>query len=159
MKAGTETTSTMKNDDCDLQMLHYSLDVPNSSVVQFVVKWGFISGIDTRFKTKSAYMTFNCESRIRGYVKEVKVLILWINPQVSGLISNSLVSCLCSQVDQATKSIQKAKVRAEFLKASKCLAEMLKTARYNGCYFNRTEKEPDRLCTQEGWFTCQVLQE
>lgn len=35
---------------------------------------------------------------------------------------------------------------------------MLKAARYNGCYFDRTEKEADRLCTREGWFTCQVYQ-
>uniref|UniRef100_A0A1A8PFK5 DNA fragmentation factor subunit beta n=2 Tax=Nothobranchius TaxID=28779 RepID=A0A1A8PFK5_9TELE len=88
----------------------------------------WFSGVDTRFKTKSAYMKFNCESRIRGYMKEV---------------------------DDATRSIQKAKVKAEFLKASKCLLEMLKSARYNGGYFDRTEKEPERLCTREGWFTCQ----
>ncbi|XP_035513078.1 DNA fragmentation factor subunit beta [Morone saxatilis] len=88
----------------------------------------WFKGVDARFKTKAAYMKYNCESRIRGYVKEV---------------------------DDATKSIQKAKVKAEFLKASKCLVEMLKAAKYNGCYFDRTEKEPDRLCTREGWFTCQ----
>uniref|UniRef100_A0A671TZF4 DNA fragmentation factor subunit beta n=2 Tax=Sparus aurata TaxID=8175 RepID=A0A671TZF4_SPAAU len=88
----------------------------------------WFKGVDTRFKTKSAYMKFNCESRIRGYMKEL---------------------------GEATKSIQKAKVKAEFQKASECLGEMLKAARYNGCYFDRTEKEPDRLCTQEGWFTCQ----
>ncbi|XP_005939092.1 DNA fragmentation factor subunit beta [Haplochromis burtoni] len=88
----------------------------------------WFQGVDSRFKTKSAYMKYNCESRIRGYLKEL---------------------------DDATKSIQKAKVRAEFLKTSQSLAEMLKTAKYNGCYFDRTEKQPDRLCTQEGWFTCQ----
>ncbi|XP_023257369.1 DNA fragmentation factor subunit beta [Seriola lalandi dorsalis] len=85
-------------------------------------------GVEARFKTKSAYMKSNCESRIRGYMKEV---------------------------DAATKTIQKAKVRAEFLKTSKSLVEMLKAARYNGSYFDRTETEPARLCTQEGWFTCQ----
>ncbi|XP_017266858.1 DNA fragmentation factor subunit beta [Kryptolebias marmoratus] len=88
----------------------------------------WFSGIDARFKTKSAYMKFNCESRIRGYMKEV---------------------------DDATKTIQKAKIKAEFLKASKCLLEMVKNARYNGSYFDRTEEESDRLCTREGWFTCQ----
>ncbi|KAK2851128.1 hypothetical protein Q5P01_007404 [Channa striata] len=88
----------------------------------------WFQGVDTRFKTKSAYMKFNCESRIRGYIKEV---------------------------DDVTRTIQKAKVRAEFLKSSKCLADMLKTAKYNGSYFDRTEKEPNRLCTREGWFTCQ----
>ncbi|XP_061591041.1 DNA fragmentation factor subunit beta [Cololabis saira] len=88
----------------------------------------WFTGVDTRFKTKSAYMKSNCESRIRGYMKEV---------------------------DDASKNIQKAKVREEFLKTSKSLVEMLKTARYNGSYFDRTEKEPNRLCTREGWFTCQ----
>ncbi|KAM9343992.1 DNA fragmentation factor subunit beta isoform 1-T1 [Pholidichthys leucotaenia] len=85
-------------------------------------------GVDARFKTKSSYMKFNCESRIRGYMKEL---------------------------DDTTKLIQKAKVRAEFVKTSECLTEMLRAARYNGCYFDRTEKEPNRLCTREGWFTCQ----
>lgn len=88
----------------------------------------WFQGVDARFKTKSAYMKYNCESRIRGYLKEL---------------------------DDATKTIQKAKVRAEFLKTSQSLAEKLKTAKYNGCYFDRTEKQPDRLCTREGWFTCQ----
>ncbi|XP_038123488.1 DNA fragmentation factor subunit beta [Cyprinodon tularosa] len=88
----------------------------------------WFNGVDSRFKTKSAYMKFNCESRIRGYMKEV---------------------------DGATQSIQKAKVRAEFLKTSKCLGEMLKEDKYNGKYFDRTEKESGRLCTKEGWFTCQ----
>ncbi|KAE8293198.1 DNA fragmentation factor subunit beta [Larimichthys crocea] len=88
----------------------------------------WFKGVDTRFKTKSAYMRYNCESRIRGYMKEVV---------------------------EATKTIEKAKVRTEFEKASRSLAEMLKNARNNGSYFDRTEEEPDRLCTQEGWFTCQ----
>ncbi|KAF3860139.1 hypothetical protein F7725_000394 [Dissostichus mawsoni] len=86
----------------------------------------WFKGVDDRFKTKSAYMKFNCEGRMRGYMKEVH---------------------------GATKTIQKAKVREEFLKTSKSLSEMLKTAKNNGCYFDRTEKE--RLCTREGWFTCQ----
>ncbi|XP_037628157.1 DNA fragmentation factor subunit beta [Sebastes umbrosus] len=85
-------------------------------------------GVDARFKTKSAYMKFNCESRIRSYTKEL---------------------------DDAAKTVEKAKVREELLKTSKSLAQMLKTAKYNGCYFDRTEKEPDRLCTPNGWFTCQ----
>lgn len=33
--------------------------------------FGSIPGVDVRFKTKSAYMKYNCESRIRGYMKEV----------------------------------------------------------------------------------------
>ncbi|XP_034027353.1 DNA fragmentation factor subunit beta [Thalassophryne amazonica] len=89
---------------------------------------GWFSGVDARFKTKAAYMKFNCESRIRSYMKEV---------------------------EDAKKSIQKTKVEAEFRKTSKCLTDMLKSAKYNSCYFDRTEQKPKRLCTQEGWFTCQ----
>ncbi|XP_012722227.2 DNA fragmentation factor subunit beta [Fundulus heteroclitus] len=88
----------------------------------------WFNGVDARFKTKSAYMKHNCESRIRGYMREV---------------------------NDTTKSIQKAKVKAEFLKTSQCLVEMLKNDKYNGNYFDRTEKESGRLCTKEGWFTCQ----
>lgn len=62
------------------------------------------------------------------------------------------------QVDNATNGTQKAKVKEEFLKTSKCLVEMLKNDKYNGKYFDRTEKESGRLCTKEGWFTCQVRQ-
>uniref|UniRef100_A0A3Q2PP69 DNA fragmentation factor subunit beta n=1 Tax=Fundulus heteroclitus TaxID=8078 RepID=A0A3Q2PP69_FUNHE len=88
----------------------------------------WFNGVDARFKTKSAYMKHNCESRIRGYMREV---------------------------NDTTKSIQRAKVKAEFLKTSQCLVEMLKNDKYNGNYFDRTEKESGRLCTKEGWFTCQ----
>lgn len=118
---------------------------------------GVVSGIDARFKTKSAYMKFNCESRIRSYMKEVRLLIVLMNPQASCTSFSPLVFFrLCPQVISVTKTVQKARVKAEMEKASKCLVEMLKTAKYNGCYFDRTEKEPDRLCTPQGWFTCQV---
>lgn len=59
------------------------------------------------------------------------------------------------EVDEATKSIDKPKVKDELLKASKSFTEMLKEAKYNGCYFDRTGKTSERLCTPEGWFTCQ----
>ncbi|KAM4609914.1 DNA fragmentation factor subunit beta [Polymixia lowei] len=88
----------------------------------------WFQGVDARFKTKSAYMKYNCESRIRGYMKEVT--------SVAGAIG-------------------KPKVKAEFMKTTNYLIAMLKTAKHNGCYFDRTEKEANRLCTQEGWFTCQ----
>lgn len=60
------------------------------------------------------------------------------------------------QLVEATKSIQDDKVRSRFVKASEFLVETLKAAKYNSCYFGRTEKKQDRLCTKEGWFTCQV---
>ncbi|XP_024149247.1 DNA fragmentation factor subunit beta [Oryzias melastigma] len=88
----------------------------------------WFSGVDSRFKTKSAYMKYNCASRIRSYLKEV---------------------------DLATKSINKARVREEYSRSCKFLAERLKGDSYNGSYFDRTAEEPHRLCTQQGWFTCQ----
>uniref|UniRef100_H3D014 DNA fragmentation factor subunit beta n=1 Tax=Tetraodon nigroviridis TaxID=99883 RepID=H3D014_TETNG len=84
-------------------------------------------GVGPWFKTKSDYMKHSCRSRIRGYTREVK----------------------------SSKSIKKAKVRKEFQKASESLEEMLKEAKYNGCYFDRSAEEEERLCTPEGWFTCQ----
>lgn len=118
---------------------------------------GLISGVNARFQTKSAYMKFSCESRIRSYMKEVRLLTLLMNPQASCTSFSPLVFFhVCPQVVDATNTIQTARVRAELVKASKCLVEMLKTAKYNSCYFDRTDKEPNRLCTPEGWFTCQV---
>ncbi|XP_068606735.1 DNA fragmentation factor subunit beta [Brachionichthys hirsutus] len=89
---------------------------------------GWFKGIDARFKTKSSYMKFNCEGRMRGCMREVL---------------------------DATRTVASENARAECLKASERLVEMLKSARYNGCYFDRMENGPDRLCTREGWFTCQ----
>ncbi|XP_010873668.2 DNA fragmentation factor subunit beta isoform X1 [Esox lucius] len=88
----------------------------------------WFQGIDVRFKTKSAYMRYNCESRIRGYMKEV---------------------------DSYAQTIQKPKLKDQYRKIVECFVMQLKSDKYNGCYFNRTEKEHERLCTKEGWFTCQ----
>uniref|UniRef100_A0A3B4BE82 DNA fragmentation factor subunit beta n=1 Tax=Periophthalmus magnuspinnatus TaxID=409849 RepID=A0A3B4BE82_9GOBI len=85
----------------------------------------WFTGVDSRFKTKSSYMRFNCEARIRSYMKE------------------------------ASRSIEQAKIRAEFEKTLQTLCHMLKEDQYNGAYFDRTEEEQSRLCTAEGWFTCQ----
>ncbi|XP_051951122.1 DNA fragmentation factor subunit beta [Xyrauchen texanus] len=88
----------------------------------------WFEGVDVRFKTKSAYMKYNCESRIRGYLKEV---------------------------DGYTKTIQNNKAKNEYKKVVEILAEKLKSVRYNGVYFDRSESEAHRLCTEEGWFSCQ----
>ncbi|XP_065103984.1 DNA fragmentation factor subunit beta [Paramisgurnus dabryanus] len=88
----------------------------------------WFEGIDVRFKTKSAYMKYNCENRIRGYLKEV---------------------------DGHTKCILNAKVKSEYKKVVELLAEKLKAERYHGAYFDRSEKEVHRLCTKDGWFSCQ----
>ncbi|XP_033898899.3 DNA fragmentation factor subunit beta-like isoform X2 [Acipenser ruthenus] len=81
--------------------------------------------IDSRFKTKSDYMKYNCASRVRGYLKEVKDYT-GVSPKVQG----------------------------EYQRIVATMVEQLKTVKYNGCYFDRREKD-DSLCTQEGWFSCQ----
>ncbi|MCI4380685.1 hypothetical protein PGIGA_G00242840 [Pangasianodon gigas] len=84
--------------------------------------------IDIRFKTKSSYMKYNCEQRIRSYLKEV---------------------------DSHAHTIQNAKQKSEYQKVAASMVEKLKSMRYHGSYFDRTEKELHRLCTKEGWFSCQ----
>uniref|UniRef100_W5LKE6 DNA fragmentation factor, beta polypeptide (caspase-activated DNase) n=1 Tax=Astyanax mexicanus TaxID=7994 RepID=W5LKE6_ASTMX len=88
----------------------------------------WFQGIDSRFKTKSAYMRFNCEQRIRGYLKEV---------------------------DGHAQSIGSVREREKYKKLVVNLVERLKSDRYNGRYFDRTEQQQHRLCTDDGWFTCQ----
>lgn len=36
------------------------------------------------------------------------------------------------------------------------MSDKLKSVKYNGCYFDRREEAAARLCTAEGWFSCQV---
>ncbi|CAL8318927.1 unnamed protein product [Merluccius merluccius] len=88
----------------------------------------WFQGVAQRFTTKSAYMKYNCESRIRGYVKELGA---------------------------AAKSIQKPRMKEEFTKTASSLVAMLKADEYNGRYFDRSEEEEERLCSAAGWFTCQ----
>lgn len=101
-------------------------------------------------------MKHSCESRIRSYTKEVRDVNSAHAAKVPGNIASYWRAALLSQLVEATKSIQEDKVRKEFLEASQFLVETLKAAKYNGCYFDRTEKKQERLCTKEGWFTCQV---
>uniref|UniRef100_A0A8C4RWY7 DNA fragmentation factor, beta polypeptide (caspase-activated DNase) n=1 Tax=Erpetoichthys calabaricus TaxID=27687 RepID=A0A8C4RWY7_ERPCA len=88
----------------------------------------WFEGIDSRFKTKSAYLKYSCESRIRGYQKEVEDSVSKLNTQ---------------------------KLQTEYRKVVDVMINQLKQAKYNGCYFDRQEKECNHLCTQEGWFSCQ----
>ncbi|MBN3285067.1 DFFB factor, partial [Polyodon spathula] len=88
----------------------------------------WFEGINSRFKTKSAYMKYNGESRVRGYLKEV---------------------------EDYTGSIKSPKVQGEYQKIVATMVKQLKTVKYNGCYFDRREKGDNRLCTPEGWFSCQ----
>ncbi|XP_066492997.1 DNA fragmentation factor subunit beta isoform X2 [Tiliqua scincoides] len=88
-------------------------------------KW--FEGVESRFKTKSSYMRYSCESRIRGYMKEV------------GSYTSVLHPALQVKYKQIVES----------------MLEKLKLERYNGYYFDRTEDKKVSLCTPEGWFSCQ----
>lgn len=66
--------------------------------------------------------------------------------------------CISLQVDGHAHTIQHAREKGEYKKLAADLAEKLKSLRYHGNYFDRTEKELHRLCTSEGWFSCQVPQ-
>ncbi|NXU54792.1 DFFB factor, partial [Turnix velox] len=89
-------------------------------------KW--FEGLESRFKNKSSYMRYSCESRMRSYMKEV-----------SGFISNVPPTA-----------------RDAYKEIIELMRDKLKSVKYNGCYFDRREEEEAaRLCTKEGWFSCQ----
>ncbi|XP_056400334.1 DNA fragmentation factor subunit beta [Hyla sarda] len=87
----------------------------------------WFEGIEPRYKTKSGYMRNSCESRIRSYMKEVQGSAAAADPAVRDDYKQ-LIESMCAE---------------------------LRAVKYNGCYFDRTEEKMVRLCTPEGWFSCQ----
>ncbi|XP_064028298.1 DNA fragmentation factor subunit beta isoform X2 [Pogoniulus pusillus] len=88
----------------------------------------WFEGVESRFKSKSSYMRYSCQSRIRSYLREVSNFLPKVHPTGR----------------EAYRSI------------IDLMAERLKAAKYNGSYFDRREEEEAaRLCTTEGWFSCQ----
>ncbi|OXB56609.1 hypothetical protein ASZ78_009824, partial [Callipepla squamata] len=84
--------------------------------------------LEARFKNKSSYMRYSCESRIRSYMKEVSNFISNVHPAA----------------------------RDAYKRILDLMSDRLKSVKYNGSYFDRTEEEAAaRLCTREGWFSCQ----
>ncbi|NP_001120636.1 DNA fragmentation factor subunit beta [Xenopus tropicalis] len=87
----------------------------------------WFEGIESRFKNKSSYMRYSCESRVRSYMKEVQ---------------------------SHTDSVEPV-TRDEYKRIIDAMYDELRAVKYNGCYFDRTEQKLNRLCTSEGWFSCQ----
>ncbi|XP_023555198.1 DNA fragmentation factor subunit beta isoform X3 [Octodon degus] len=87
----------------------------------------WFEGLESRFRNKSSYLRYSCESRIRGYLREV--------------------STYASEV--ATGA------REEYLRVLGHMCQKLKAAQYHGSYFDRAAEAGGRLCTPEGWFSCQ----
>ncbi|KAM4015798.1 DNA fragmentation factor subunit beta [Anomaloglossus baeobatrachus] len=85
----------------------------------------WFKGIDERFKNKSSYMRDCCRRRIRSYLNEVR----------------------CFEVDSA--------VEDEYEELVRTMHNALTNVDFNGSYFDRSDAEDARLCTDEGWFTCQ----
>lgn len=87
----------------------------------------WFEGLESRFRNKSGYLRYSCESRIRGYLREV--------------------SAYTSAVDAAA--------RGEFKRVLSFMSQKLKSVKYHGSYFDRGAEPGSRLCTPEGWFSCQ----
>ena len=53
-------------------------------------------------------------------------------------------------------SLVGAEAREEYLRLVGSMQQKLQAAQYNSSYFDRGAKAGRRLCTPEGWFSCQV---
>nr|KAF6504648.1 DNA fragmentation factor subunit beta [Rousettus aegyptiacus] len=91
----------------------------------------WFEGLESRFRSKSGYLRYSCESRIRSYLREV--------------------SCHAPAVG--------AEAREEYVRVVDAMGQKLRAAQYNGGYFDRGAKAGGRLCTPEGWFSCQNRKE
>ncbi|XP_030661162.1 DNA fragmentation factor subunit beta isoform X2 [Nomascus leucogenys] len=83
--------------------------------------------LESRFQSKSGYLRYSCESRIRSYLREVSSY-----PSTVG-----------------------AEAQEEFLRVLGSMCQKLRSVQYNGSYFDRGAKGGGRLCTPEGWFSCE----
>lgn len=87
----------------------------------------WFEGLESRFRSKSSYLRFSCESRIRSYLREVSSYVTMVGSEA----------------------------REEYLRVLGAMEQKLKSVRYNGSYFDRGAEAGSRLCTPEGWFSCQ----
>ncbi|XP_036918001.1 DNA fragmentation factor subunit beta isoform X3 [Sturnira hondurensis] len=106
----------------------YFWSIPDNSELVLLTEGQTWDGcLESRFRSKSSYLRFSCEGRIRGYLREVNAH----TPAVG------------------------AQTREEFARVVDAMGQKLRAAQYNGCYFDRGAKAGSRLCTPEGWFSCQ----
>ncbi|XP_040843747.1 DNA fragmentation factor subunit beta [Ochotona curzoniae] len=87
----------------------------------------WFEGLESRFQSKSSYLRYSCESRIRSYLREVSSHVTMVGPEA----------------------------REEFLRVLDAMGQKLRSVHYNGSYFDRGAAAGSRLCTPEGWFSCQ----
>ncbi|XP_048206081.1 DNA fragmentation factor subunit beta-like [Perognathus longimembris pacificus] len=87
----------------------------------------WFEGLESRFRNKSGYLRHSCESRIRGYLREVSTYV----------------------------SVLGGKAQEEYRRILDAMSQQLKAMKYHGSYFDRRAPAEGRLCTPEGWFSCQ----
>ncbi|GAB5574481.1 DNA fragmentation factor subunit beta isoform X2 [Prionailurus iriomotensis] len=87
----------------------------------------WFEGLESRFKNKSGYLRYSCESRIRSYLREVS----------------------------ASASMVGAEAQEEYVRIVGLMCRKLRAEQYHSSYFDRGAKADSRLCTPEGWFSCQ----
>ncbi|XP_047580219.1 DNA fragmentation factor subunit beta [Lutra lutra] len=87
----------------------------------------WFEGLESRFRTKSGYLRYSCESRIRSYLREVS----------------------------SYASVVSVEAQEEYSRIVAVMGRELRAAQYHGTYFDRGAKAGRRLCTPEGWFCCQ----
>uniref|UniRef100_A0A8C0M9W8 DNA fragmentation factor subunit beta n=2 Tax=Canis lupus familiaris TaxID=9615 RepID=A0A8C0M9W8_CANLF len=87
----------------------------------------WFEGLESRFQSKSGYLRYSCESRIRSYLREVNSYAPTVGEEAQG----------------------------EYTRIVDLMCQKLRTVQYNGSYFDRGARAGLRLCTPEGWFCCQ----
>uniref|UniRef100_A0A8C9KBE1 DNA fragmentation factor subunit beta n=1 Tax=Panthera tigris altaica TaxID=74533 RepID=A0A8C9KBE1_PANTA len=93
-------------------------------------RWPWTPGgsrLESRFKNKSGYLRYSCESRIRSYLREVS----------------------------ASASTVGAEAQEEYVRIVGLMCRKLRAEQYHSSYFDRGAEADSRLCTPEGWFSCQ----
>ncbi|XP_045154929.1 DNA fragmentation factor subunit beta [Echinops telfairi] len=106
----------------------YFPSVPdNSELVLLTAGQSWQGWLESRFRSKSSYLRYSCGSRIRSYLREA--------------------SSYASEVDAET--------REEYMRILGHMGQKLKSMQYHGSYFDRGAQADGRLCTPEGWFSCQ----
>uniref|UniRef100_A0A8C9QKB1 DNA fragmentation factor subunit beta n=1 Tax=Spermophilus dauricus TaxID=99837 RepID=A0A8C9QKB1_SPEDA len=90
----------------------------------------WFEGLESRFRNKSGYLRYSCESRIRSYLREVSAFLF-------------------------RPAVPRALAREEYLRILGAMCQRLRSAQFNGSYFDREAEAGSRLCTREGWFSCQ----
>uniref|UniRef100_A0A7N5JM58 DNA fragmentation factor subunit beta n=1 Tax=Ailuropoda melanoleuca TaxID=9646 RepID=A0A7N5JM58_AILME len=117
----------------------------------------WFEGLESRFQSKSGYLRYSCESRIRSYLREVGVRAgpaAGVGTPSAGVPQCPAVSPALLQV-HSYASLVSMEARDEYSRVADLMCRKLRASRYNGSYFDRGAKAGGRLCTPEGWFCCQ----